>query len=127
MAPRARLGIKPTGTVYPACQHDSLELCQLEEGSGKIANSSLIDAHLRTCRSEGELFAAAVNTTQADRCLSFEDLVSLPNTQWAGVWLPEAFVAYPMDVDLQSILLAYFYGLRLNIVSAFSLPLSTTF
>ncbi|KAL7056923.1 hypothetical protein AAHC03_019025 [Spirometra sp. Aus1] len=103
----------PETTFYRPCTDDSLELCRpLSE-----SNSGVIDAGLRTGRSERELFTAAVNTTQGDKCLSFEDLGTLPQGEWSRIRIPEAYQAYPMDLDHRTVVLAYTYGLGMNVVS----------
>ncbi|KAL7056916.1 hypothetical protein AAHC03_019028 [Spirometra sp. Aus1] len=101
----------PETTFYRPCTDDSLELCR----SLSESNSGVIDAGLRTCRSERELFTAALNTTQGDKCLSFEDLGTLPQGEWSRVRIPEAYQTYPMDLDLRTVVLAYTYGLEMNI------------
>ncbi|BHF73964.1 hypothetical protein SprV_0401704800 [Sparganum proliferum] len=102
-------------TLYRACTDDSLELCRLLSDT----SSAVIDADLRSCRSERELFTAAANTIQGDKCLSFEDLGTLPQGEWSRVRIPDAYRDYPMDVDLRTVVLAYTYELEINVVSQF--------
>ncbi|KAL7056867.1 hypothetical protein AAHC03_019426 [Spirometra sp. Aus1] len=103
----------PETIFYRTCTDDSLELCR---PIGET-NSGVIDAGLRTCRSERGLFTAAVNTTQGDKCLSFVDLGTLSQGEWSRIRIPEAYQAYPMDLDLRTVVLAYTYGFQMNVVS----------
>nr|VZI05007.1 unnamed protein product [Spirometra erinaceieuropaei] len=101
----------PETIFYRTCTDGSLELCR---PIGET-NSGVKDAGLRTCRSERELFTAAVNTTQGEKCLFFEDLGTLPQGEWSIIRIPEAYQAYPMDLDLRTVVLAYTYGLEMNV------------
>ncbi|KAL7057489.1 hypothetical protein AAHC03_016540 [Spirometra sp. Aus1] len=93
------------------CPAESLRLCR----SGGHDKQKVIDADLRSCRSEQHLFTAAGNVTLSDRCLSFKDLATVPDVQWTRARVPEAYMTYPMDVDLKKVVMAYSYGLALNV------------
>ncbi|BHF75401.1 hypothetical protein SprV_0501849700 [Sparganum proliferum] len=93
------------------CPAESLSLCH----SGGHDKQKMIDADLRSCRSERQLFTAADNVTSSGRCLSFKDLANVSDVQWTRVRDPVAYMTYPMDVDLKKVVMAYSNGLALNV------------
>ncbi|VDL94879.1 unnamed protein product [Schistocephalus solidus] len=97
--------------IYCNCPAERLQLCQ-SECQTKL---QVIDAELRLCRSEKELFLAAGDEDVGERCLSFKDLAAMPHNRWARVRLPEAYWTYPMDVDLNKVVSVYSYGLKMNV------------
>ncbi|BHF79544.1 hypothetical protein SprV_0702266500 [Sparganum proliferum] len=109
--PKATVPTSPS-TTSRSCPAKSLELCQ-PDGSTQL---KVVDADFRPCRFERKLFyTTAGDNNLADRCISFEGLANVSEGQWASVRIPQAYMAYPMDVDLTKVVLAHSYGLPLNV------------
>ncbi|BHF79957.1 hypothetical protein SprV_0702308100 [Sparganum proliferum] len=107
-----------------SCPAESLELCQ-PDGSTEL---KVVDADFRSCRFERELFYNATGDNYlVDRCISFEGLANVSDDQWASVRIPQAYMAYPMDVDLTKVVLAHSYGLALNVKPINNLNISTVY
>ncbi|BHF73959.1 hypothetical protein SprV_0401704300 [Sparganum proliferum] len=111
-------------TTSRSCPAESLELCQ-PDGSTEI---KVVDADFRSCRFERELFyTAAGDNYHVDRCISFEGLANVSEGQWASVRIPQAYMAYPVDVDLTKVVLAHSYGLALNVKPINNLNISIVY
>nr|VZI31459.1 unnamed protein product [Spirometra erinaceieuropaei] len=69
-------------------------------------------------RLKGRRNARSISATRhltPSRVAYLTDLATVPDVQWTRARLPEAYMTYPMDLDLKKVVMAYSYGLALNV------------
>nr|VZI22856.1 unnamed protein product [Spirometra erinaceieuropaei] len=109
---------------HHGCLAESLELCQPDVST----TIKVVDAHFRSCRFERELFYTTPGDNDlVDRCISFEGLVYVSEDEWANVRIPQAYMAYPMDVDLTKVVFAHSNGLAVNVKPINNLNISIVY
>ncbi|KAL7057291.1 hypothetical protein AAHC03_019019 [Spirometra sp. Aus1] len=109
---------------YLNCPVESLQLCS-PDNHNTVQKS--IDAQLRSCRFVSELFTSSADDNFEVRCLTFDDLSTMSDVQLARLRVPEAYMIYPMDVDLNDVLMAYSCGLALNVKPINNLNISIVY
>ncbi|KAL7056925.1 hypothetical protein AAHC03_019027 [Spirometra sp. Aus1] len=106
------------------CPAESLELCQPDVSTAL----KVVDADFRSCRFERELFYTTPGDNDlVDRCISFEGLVYVSEDEWANIRIPQAYMAYPMDVDLTKVVFAHSNGVALNVKPINNLNISIVY